>query len=368
MTMKHFICWVFIGFQTSILLAQASSEHTAPLSVFEKAERLFENQKYSAAQENFVLYTQHVTDKHTPLYEDAVYYQAICALKLYRPNALNLLKGFISDYPESNRVSQIYFDLGRYYHRKKKYKDCIVWFEKLNNYQIKTNQHVEYHFKLGYAHFRKKNWSEARNHFFEIKDSADAYAAPALYYYSHIEYNNKHYEEALKGFLKLGKQANFAKLVPYYITQIYYLQGKMDQVIAYAEQENLKVSDKNESKMAKLVGDAYYRTEDYEKSIPYFEKYGLKNKLSRVENYQLAFANQQVNRYQKAIKYYNKTLSPNDAEAQLSRYNIANCYLKSGNKEGAMKAFETVAMQEADVELQKDALYNTEQVLLVEKT
>ena len=41
---------------------------------------------------------------------------------------------------------------------------------------------------------------KARNAFNQIKDTDTKYTAPALYYYSHIQYTQGNYETALEGF------------------------------------------------------------------------------------------------------------------------------------------------------------------------
>ncbi|MEZ4890464.1 MAG: hypothetical protein R2779_07890 [Crocinitomicaceae bacterium] len=80
------------------------------------------------------------------------------------------------------------------------------------------------------------NLKQARNNFAEVKDGDSQYAVPALYYFSHISYTEKSYQTALDGFLKLENGPGFGKVVPYYILQIYYLQGKYEQVAEYTLQ------------------------------------------------------------------------------------------------------------------------------------
>ena len=75
---------------------------------------------------------------------------------------------------------------------------------------------------------------EARSAFHEVKDGVSQYAAPGLYYYSHIAYMDKSYQTALDGFLKLQTNESFSSGVPYYIAQIYYLQWKYVEVTKYA--------------------------------------------------------------------------------------------------------------------------------------
>ena len=104
----------------------------------------------------------------------------------------------------------------------------------LNVQDVQKEDRAEYFFKVGYANFKETNFDVARNAFVEIKDDTSQYAAPAMYYYSHIAYQKEKYAVALEGFLKLESHEKFGGFVPYYIAQIYYLQGKYVEVTKYA--------------------------------------------------------------------------------------------------------------------------------------
>ena len=124
--------------------------------------------------------------------------------------------------------------MGKFQYRKKKYKKAAAWLKKVDLYDLSNDELAEYYFKLGYSYFMIDSTGKAGKAFYEIKDSDTKYAVPSQYYFSHIAYTNKNYETALQGFLKLTSNDIFAPLVPYYITQIYYMQNKYDKVIEYA--------------------------------------------------------------------------------------------------------------------------------------
>ena len=67
-----------------------------------------------------------------------------------------------------------------------------------------------------------------------IRDSdSGVYKAPATYYTAHINYEKGNHETALIGFKKLENDENFGKVVPSYIAEILFLQGKYDELNAY---------------------------------------------------------------------------------------------------------------------------------------
>src|SRR5690606_21063086 len=136
---------------------------------------------------------------------------------------VELLESFNQLYPESIYKHDVHFRLGKYYYQKKDYPEALSYFNQLTVHDLEPEYHDEFYFKLGYANFQEEHFEEARNAFYEIKDGVSQYDNPALYYYSHIEYKAGSYQKALEGFLRLEKDENFGKVVPYYILQIYYL-------------------------------------------------------------------------------------------------------------------------------------------------
>jgi hypothetical protein len=53
--------------------------------------------------------------------------------------------------------------------------------------------------------------------FSEIKDIDTEYTAPAVYYFSHIAYEQKMYQTALEGFMTLRDDETFGPIVPFYM-------------------------------------------------------------------------------------------------------------------------------------------------------
>lgn len=252
-----------------------------------------------------------ICDAQDPFFIKAKYYHALCALYLFHSNAESLLLGFLAEYPESIYRQEIYFELGKHYYCKDD-KRAINWLTQIDTYNLKDEQKGEYYFKLGYAYFQLDQLKEARNAFYEIINSDTEYWGPALYYYSHIAYTEKNYQTALEGFLKLEKNPSFAESVPYYIAQIYYLQGKFEELIAYAPSIMDSVDTKNSIGIEQLVGDAFYQMGKYDEAVPYLESYNRKSATTRDEDYQLGYAYFMSKDYVNAIKMFDKVAKVKD--------------------------------------------------------
>ena len=147
-----------------------------------------------AARREFKLFIDDFNQPNDPFYIKASYYEALSALELYNDDAVRLLKTFNKNYPESIYKKTVYYRLGKFYYYKKRYDDALEWFSKLSIQDVPIEDRDEFFFKIGYANFKEGNLEEARNAFVEVKDGMSQYAAPSLYYYSHIAYVNKSYQ------------------------------------------------------------------------------------------------------------------------------------------------------------------------------
>jgi len=349
---------IFLISQSIIVSAQVNDKHHSEYARFYNAEDLFEKQKYSASQKEYEIFIQEQKTENNPYVIKAKYYYALNSLLLFHPEAELLLKTFLTDYPETIYRPKIYFELGKYYYRKRKYDLTIDWLSKMDTYDLSEDEKNEYYFKLGYSNFREGNLKQSRNAFHEIISIESKYQAPALYYYSHIAYTEKSYQTALDGFIKLQKNPAFKETVPYYITQIYYLQGKYDKVIALAPDMSEKENAKYELGMSHLIGDAFYKVGKFDEAVPFLEEYNNKSSTTRDEDYQLGYAYFKSKNYNKAITMFDKVANEKDKLAQISLYHIGDAYLKQDNFFYARNAFELASKMSYDKEVEEDALYN----------
>ena len=337
---------------------QQSGKYTDDYIRYDRATDLFEKQKYSAAQEEFRMVMVETPDINNPFHVKSRYYHALCALYLFNNGAEKSLLSFLDEYPESIHQEKIYLELGRHYYRQKDYPATIEWLSKIDTYGMPGELKEEYYFKLGYSYFREEKPKEARNAFFEIRDIVGQYQGPSIYYYSHINYEEKNYETALDGFKRLIYHPSFRKAVPYYITQIYYLQGNYEKLLEYAPANIDSVDIKDEIQMSHLIGDAFYRIGKYDEAVPFLEDYNRQSSTTRDDDYQLGFAYFKSGSNSSAAKLFDKVAQTPDAMGQMALYHIGECYLKLEDYLGARNAFEGASVMPYDADVEEDALYN----------
>ncbi|HEX8517074.1 MAG TPA: tetratricopeptide repeat protein [Bacteroidia bacterium] len=350
---------IFILFFGAAASAQQTLIHTHGDPEFSTAIELYQKEKFGAAQKSFVKVIGSHNDPNSLVRIDAEYYNAICAIELFNKDGELYLKQFVNDHPESPKVKSAYFYLGKYNYRKKKWRDAIDWFQKVDIYDLTTEELSEFYFKRGYSYFITEKYAEAKKDLYEIKDVDNSYAGAAKYYYAHIAYTEKNYETALTDFLKLQQNETFGPVVPYYIAQLYYLHGKYDQVISYAPALLDSANTKRAPEIARVLGESYYRQGKYSEAIPFLKRYEKSvGKLPRADQYELGYAFYKVKDYDEAVNYFTGVTNLSDSLVQNAYYHLGDCYLKLNNKQNARNAFSEASKLDFDKKIQEDALYS----------
>ena len=351
------ISFFLIGFSSN-LLAQKTAVYDEPEATYRSAMELFHKGVFGAAKDKFGTTISTIDNTEDEMRVSAEYYYALCAVELFNDDAELLLRGFIEDHPQSTYIRNIYFQLGKFQYRKKNYRGVIKSFENVDIHELTKDQQAEFYFKKGYSFFKRKKYEEAKKAFFEIKERDNKYKNLALYYYSHIAYIDHNYETALKGFLELKDDEYLKPVIPYYITHIYYKQGRYDELLSVAESLLEKSTPQRKNEIARLIGEAYYNTERYKEAIPYLEMYYKNTRSTPQGNYQMGYAYYMSGNYKKAIDNFKHIGGGADSLAQNANYHLGLCYLKTGKKNFALSSFEYAYKSTADKQITEDALYN----------
>jgi TolA-binding protein len=341
------------------VISQKSSFDNSPDELYRRAEELFNKEKYVAAQKYFLEVINLPGNSKSQIKCYAEYYAALCAIKLFNDDADAMGIRFIANNPESPLVNDTYFQLANFQYDKKRYRQSVGYYGKVNKELLSGDAKAEYYFKTGYSWFLLDSLNKARIAFYEIKDIDTKYTSAAIYYYSHIAYVQKNYETAIAGFLKLKDEEEFAPIVPYYITQCYYYQEKYDDLLAYAPPLMDSVIDTRVAEMAKMIGDAYYRKNKLKEAIPYLEKFIAKSKeVKPNEYYELGFCYYQQNNYNNAAAMFEKSIGADSTVMQNASYHLGDCYIKLNEKKKALSAFAIASKINNNPKIKEDALFN----------
>ena len=320
---------------------------------------LFDKEKYAAAQEMFALAQKDISNKQSEFYIFSEYYQAICALTLFHDDSEERLSSFLTNYPDSKWSNDIHYQLGNLFYRKKKYEKAIIEFQGVSTTDLEEDDKTAFHFKKGYAYLQIEDKRRALQDFTKIKDKEGDYYNPSNYYYAHLNYENGNYTEALESFKRIQADKNFRNVIPYYVVQIYHLQGKPDELLAYAIPMMETADPDKTGEISRLIGEAYYNKQDYKKALPYLVKFA-NDGLPRTtdDNYQLGNCYYQNQDYNNAIKYLNYASNDRSIRSQTALYQMGDSYTQIDKLAAARDAFKKAYEIDLDPKIAEDALFN----------
>ncbi len=339
---------------------QQTAIYEEPGNKFTRALELFDRDKFAPAHKLFTDLSAQLEGTGSQMETNADFYAALCAIKLKNGDGAHLMEQFLLKHPSASKSQPAHFYLGLHYFGESKWKDAIEHFAIVDPSPLNPEDLSEYQFKAGYAYFMIKDNARASKYFHDIKNTNSKWGSSATYYYAHIAYSENKYETALTEFRRLQKDSNYEDVVPYYIVQILYLQQKYNDLLAEAPPLLEKAEQNRKGSIAAMIADAAYKTNDYSKALLYIEQYESLSKkpLTRNENYLLAFSAYKTGDIEKAIPAFQNAVRGRDSLSQNAMYHIGDCYLKTGQKALAQKAFYDAYKISYDQSSKENSLFN----------
>ncbi len=181
----------------------------------------------------------------------------------------------------------------------------------------------------------------------------------ANYYYGFIAFSEKRYTEAMQSFKIVENEKTYSNIVPYYVANIYLLQGQKDKAIEYAESKLSKGNQYYDAELSQLVGHGYYEKKEFAKALPYLEKYaGHNEKVSREQLYELSYCYYQTKNWNKAIEGLKQLGYESVSLAQNAMYLLGDAYLKTDQKANARNAFSFCASNSSNDKQREISKFN----------
>lgn len=356
---KAFSIFNFLFIIIIQVMSQASFSGNDISSDFNRAMDLYNKEKYAAAIRLFDYFIKNDADNNNIFKSEAEYYAALSALRLFNPDSEYRMIIYIATHPESPKINEARISLADYFYQNKSYRKACSYYDVVNRYELDNDKLAEYFFRYGYTLYIKGDKAKALTMFSEIKDIDTEYTPPAIYYFSHIAYEQKMYQTALEGFMKLRDDETFGPIVPFYIAQILYLNKDYDGILEISP-DLLKSAPKDRAvEMYRFIGDAYYNKGNYQEALKYLEQYAAGAKASeREDKYQLGFCYYKAGNIDQAIKTLLGTGARSDILSQNIWFVLGDCYLQKGDKKRAQFAFDQASKMDYDKKLKEVALFN----------
>lgn len=338
------VCAILVSFS---LFAQQTRYYTDPEIKFKEAKEYFQKEQYSLAFPLLKELRQSLreTDQvNRPITAQEInFYTIATALKLGEGRAETEAKEFIETQKNTARVQMMSFHLAEYFFREQQLAEAAQWYEQTVPENLSQKEISEMKFHQGYAYFTLQRFAQAKPLFNSIRTvKDDPNYKDANYYYGFLAFRDGQYQEALDAFRIVENEKNYETVVPYYIAQIYYIQGKKEEAITYISNKLKSGSSSQyyDLELKQLIGHAYFEQQDYAKALPYLEDYVSRSKKVRREDlYELSYSYYRNNKLAKAIEGFKQLSGKDDSLSQHAMYLLGDAYLKTGQKANARNAF-----------------------------
>jgi len=345
---------------SGFVFSQQTAFYSDPFTKFKEAKDYFQKEQYGLAYPLLKELKQSVreTDKaNNPVtVQEIDYYTIACALKQGEETAEDQAVDYIDLEKNTARVQMMNFQLAEYYFKRQEFHDAIEHYEQANIANLSNKDIAEVKFHQGYSYFTLQQFAKAKPLFNTIRSMKDdPNYLDANYYYGFLAFRDKQYSEALQSFRIVENEKDYATVVPYYIAQIYYIQGKKEEALKYAESKiKTGKSQYYDLEMKQMIGHAYFERKEYDKGLPYLEDYVKRSpKVRREDLYELSYAYYQGNQMKKAIEGFKQLSGKEDSLSQSAMYLLGDAYLKTGQKTNARNAFLFCASNSSDKKQQE---------------
>ncbi len=290
--------------------------------------------------------------------QEVEYYLTLCSIGMEEESALKRLCYFSQKYACSPYTNQINFNKGLLLSMSQEYGSAREEFLGVDYSKLSRSQREDYDIRMGYITFVDGDYTSAKGYFERIPLGSEYYDH-SLYYRSYIDYASGELPKAKDGFTRLTQSDVYGVIAPYYLLQIEFQQGNYRYVIEQGEELLKRVTTEQRAEIARTMAESCFRLDDFEGAIRYISLYEtLGAKMSREDNYILGFSLYRLTDYNRAQEHLRKASGADDALTQNASFHLADCYLRMGNKKGAMQAFAMASSDKYNAEIAEDALFN----------
>ena len=340
------------------LNAQHSEIYVHPDAKYHDAVMLYQEGKFEASEFSLNQYFG------TEFAEQAAYLHVANAFSMRKKNALDLAKNYLQAHPYTPYLSDVNFIIGTLQLEKKKYKQALKCFEKVQIKELERPHQQDFMFNCAYAFVQEKQYEKALGMFARLENTDEKRQNDVTYYTAYCHYMLSEYEIALDGFMKIENTNAYKKTAPYYIVQINYILRQYDEVYDRAE-TLLKEQPANEknAELHRILGEIYYQNQKYDQAVQHlleYEKLTAQKgeKLMREDVYLLGMSYYEMKQWEKASIYLKKVDKPDDALSQNACYHLGNTYIKLGQFDQAKMQYMSASKLSFNPTIKEQAAYN----------
>lgn len=285
------------------------------------------------------------------------YYIAASRMEQGNTNGEAELKRFVEYQPESPMVNAALFRLADQSFRRKNYKETLQLYQKIDQSTLSAEERDKYTFNSGVSLLETGDKARARDNFNQLRNQKGALGDGSKYYWAHINFLEGNYDETLSELKKLENTPVYFKVIPYYEVQVAFARERYEDVLAQGVPLLARAPEERKFELARILVISYYKEGEYDSATELIDKYFRNQEISRADCYVAGFCQEKSGRDDAAIRWYEKSIQQNDAISQGTYYQLGGLYMKKGEKQKGLMAFQHASEMKFDPRIRKDALF-----------
>ena len=293
--------------------------------------------------------------------EEADFYIALATYEHGDYNCIEMFKKFIATYPASIRVPYAWAKIGDCYFFNGKYNAALEAYGNIEPSAFNNDYKQDLTYRVAYSRLKTGDRDRAKR-LFEKLSYTPRYRLAGLFYDAYIDYADKNYDSARKKFAQIPPASELGRAAGYYVCQMDFVASDYSEVISTGRQL-LKAAEGNEEyegEMNRIVGESYYHNGDDDMAGEYLSRYieGEDASPVRSSSYIMGVLYYRNAEWQSAIDCFAGVTDEEDELAQSAYLYLGQCYVKTGNMDGAAIAFEKSLNMDFNPAIQETAFYN----------
>jgi TolA-binding protein len=351
-----FILFIFTAL--SVAVGQQNLIYTHADELFFQGKELFAERKYTASFRVFEDFLRTASEAGQIL--EADYYLAANAYYMQSDEADARLEMHVEKYPNTPFEVNTDFMRGMIAYSEKRYSHALNFFKNIDEDALGEYEQTDLLLYKGYTLIEAKKFEEANRTFLRLKEKDTRYNLPATYYFAYTEYMLDRYDSALANFQSIADVPQYANIVPYYITQIYYKQKDYAKVKENAQFLLTNNPDnQNNAEIYRILGEIAFEEKNYTFAISNLKNYErIFPKVLRNDMYLLGLSYLYTNDYKNSVQYLSKVTTAKDSLTENAYFYLGNAYLKLDDKNNARMAYQSALGTNFNPAVREEAMYN----------
>ena len=274
------------------------------------------------------------------------------------------LKAYLQAYPYTTFQDEVKFMQGVLQVEKGHYKQALKVLEPVDIHALTRPHQQDYAFYRGYAYLMQQEYQRASIYFSILAKGESRYTTRGKYYYAYCMYKMEKYDKALPALKQLESNPAYAKTVPFYIVQIEYANGNIEEVEERANQILFEQPDSpNNGELHRILGEIAYNKQDYTAAVDHLSLYAKmateqQEELLRNDMYMLGASNYRLGHHEEAVKYLKQVKQERDTISEATCLTMGNAYVQLGQPEQAKLSFQAAANYGLTPAIKEEAAYN----------